>query len=822
MNRCFVGLVSVLLLATVRCAAEVSVTKDDKTGDVVLSNEMVRVRFHAAKTGRFGFFPRGYTGYTLDLKTDGRWQPMAVADYFTSYVYRSGWGRDWLAYVLPQGVEVSRSPDAASVTFTETQADFDAVTWRFTFRFEVQPGRPMVDVTYTTVPDKPSKLILFWGPRLYVGEGTFGSARDEAVFPGLEYLGPNGRSSANPALAPDARMYFVPTPAKITIPLMAVVHKGVMAGIVWDPMQKWYAEETCPSALFASPNWIEDRSNHLLGLFVPSVPKYVAENGFRAHTPVEIGAGQQVTVSARLFAAPGTRVVDAVDLYFNESGGLPEPPAAPMSHPAFFDMVMRSVVESYDAKSRAWPKHYAGGTDGGPWLMPTIDLIECAPLLEDRDLARKALEVAREALANHVERPLELALRIGNLLEGLRIKRADAEERIKKQRPNGSWGYVPTDQAEAGLMGLHAPPHQDQVAREGETSQGSTAHELAGLWDYVLITDDQSALKAALKGLRELDRYTIPFVMHQAECPPAPSLHGSYNAVRCYLAAYRITGERKHLDKAVYWAKAGLPFFYLWSLPPREVSQGYIHCLERIYVSGDKLYANTRRPPMLYGGLYGYGSSQFSHHWYGILVHWIALAHAGVLADLAECDSSLPWQRLMDGIVTSAMWQVFDNGPYSAHLPDAFSLDTWQPSGPAFSPHRVLDFYLPHIARDLRSSGNPGGSAVWPSRLPQTAVAREGGKRCHVTSAKMPQDVSLRNGVLSFKLFDPNWECSRAIVSGLPANLRVTLDGKPLPRSEDLEAQQECWSPGPQGLTLIKVRAIERPRLVEIRWQSSS
>jgi hypothetical protein len=118
--------------------------------------------------------------------------------------------------------------------------------------------------------------------------------------------------------------------------------------------------------------------------------------------------------------------------------------------------------------------------------------------------------------------------------------------------------------------------------------------------------------------------------------------------------------------------------------------------------------------------------------------------------------------------------------------------------------------------------GNTERRAVRPSRLPQTAVAREGGKRCHVTSAKMPQDLSLRNGVLSFKLFDPNWEYCRAIVSGLPANLKVTLDGKPLPRSEDLEAQHECWSPGPQGLTLIKVRSIERPRLVEIRAQSSS
>ena len=797
-------LVSILLLVAVAPAAsEVSVAKDEKTGEVVLSNETVRMRFHPGKPGQFGIFPKGYTGYTLELKTGDRWTPMAVAEYFTSYVYRSGWGRDWLAYVIPKKVETQQSDEAASVTFTESQLDFDFVTWQFAFRFEIRPGSPIVDVTYTAAPDRRSKLLLFWGPRLYVGEGTFGAAKDEALFPGLEYLGPNDRSSANPALAPDARMYFVPTPAKITIPLMVVVHKGKMAGITWDPLQKWSGDETCPSAVFASPNWIEDRDNHLIGLFVPSVPKYVAENGFRAHTPAVIEAGQNVTISAHLFASPGEHAVDAVDLYLRDRSGLPQPASLPMDRDAFLDMLVRGVIGTYSAESRSWPTEYGSDPKTGPWLMPSLALIESASLAKDAELARRARELGKQVLAAYAHRPLELALRLGNLKEGLRIEQAQAADRMKRQNADGSWGFVPTPPAEGGLDSLHAPPQHDSVAREGDRGQGITASELAPLWDYVLITGDEAALKAALKGLADLDRYSIPFVSHQAECPPSPSLHGSFLAVRCYLAAYRITGERRHLDKAVYWAKTGLPFIYLWSLPPQEATDGYIHCRAKIYLHGDKLYKNVRRDVMLYGGLYGYGSSQFSHHWFGILVHWIPLVYARDLAVLADCDNTLPWRRIIDGILASAMWQTYDVEPYAGYLPDAFSLDSWQPSGPAFSPHLLLDYYLP--------------CALARTREPQTVIAREGSARCHVTSARMPRDVCLRGGVLSFTLEDPNWDRCRAIVAGMPANAIVAVDGKPLPQTEDLEKLNEGWSRGQLDLTLVKVRCTDRARVVEMR-----
>ena len=98
-------------------------------------------------------------------------------------------------------------------------------------------------------------------------------------------------------------------------------------------------------------------------------------------------------------------------------------------------------------------------------------------------------------------------------------------------------------------------------------------------------------------------------------------------------------------------------------------------------------------------------------------------------------------------------------------------------------------------------------------------VAREGGASCHVTSAKIPREVKLRKGVLSFTLDDLNWDHCRAIVAGMPANVAVKVDGKPLSQSDELEKPDEGWSRGPLDLTLIKVRRTGKPRTLSFRTQ---
>lgn len=790
-------LITLAALAMLCCFTHANAADAEKPTDIVLSNDKIRVTFHRPGPGQFGIFPQGFTGYTIALKDGSGWSDMARAPYFTAFSYRSGWGRDWLAYVIPANGELLSGGTRA--VFRDTKWDFDAVKWEFTFEFSLKRGADWVDVEYSAVPDKDSRLLLMWGPRLYAGDGSFGDKKDESLFPGLDYLGPKDRSSANSALAPDAQMWFAPTPAKITIPLMTVVQGGRMVGLMWDPMQKWYGEDTCPSAAFASPNWIEDKNNHLMGLYVPSIPKYAAENSFRAHTPATIEASKKVSLSCRIFAAPGTHATDAVDLYLKSSGGLPKPVAGPMSYDEALKMCLKELTgDAWDAAAGGWPWEYGADAKRAPWLQTALLMIQSGRMAGNDE----AVRIGRQVISNHGERPLEMGLRVGGLDAGLEHEKRVAADKLKDQARDGSWGYKLHRIAEGGLMSLSAPPEPGVVAPEGYKSQGLTALGVANLLRYVKLTGDEAAWKAALKGLAHMESFSIPGLYYTFECPQSPTLHGAYLGTRCNVMAYEITGDRKYLDRAVYWAKTGLPFIYLWSLGPKEVESGYIHGVKRIYLKGDEVYHNTTRDPMLYGGLYGYGSSQFSHHWYGIIVHWIPLVYARDLADLADYDTTLPWKRVADGILTSAIWQTADKAPYAGFLPDAFSLDTWVPSGPWFSPGLLLQTLLP-VHYGIKCD-------------PQTAIVRDRAARCHVTSSVMPQDVKLSSGKLTFAVNDPNWPSTRAIVAGFKGKPQVLADGVALPEVKDLESVEEGWSGGPVSTILIKFKSREKPCGIEI------
>jgi hypothetical protein len=791
-------------------ADDISATKDDATSEVVLSNNRVRVRFHAGKP-KFGVFPKGYTGYTLELKSGEEWTPMADASCFSAYVYRSDeWGRDWLAYVIPEEVRLSNEGISAKVIFSAHHTDLDRVGWYFNFTFTLRLGEPSVEVTYTVTVDQRREFLLFWGPRLHAGQGTFGGTKDEALFPGLEWLGPKERSSAMWAMAPDAQIYMVPDSAKISIPLMTVVKDGRMVGILWEPMQKWNGIDTTPSALFASPNWIEGKEDHLLGLFLPGGPRYVSENGLRAHTPAVIEAGDHVSLRCQLFASPASHAVDAVDLYLRTRGGLPPVASTPMEYGVALEMLVRALTTTaWNAKKKGWQEVILPSGESldeshvHPSPQTIVALAAAARMVSDHELAQRARDVVQEALSAQSARPLSLALRVGGVAAALRAERATATGRIHTQQSDGSWVYTPSVAGEEGLAFLKGPPEPGTIGYAGQRDEGLTAGQVSALLEYVLVSGDDYALQAALRGFRELDRYVIPFGYSMdmgEECPHSPSLHGSYLGLRSYLLAYRMTGEQRFLERAVYWAKTGLPFLYLWSLPEQEVKHG--HIAMNIRLRGDQLYRNTRRDPMLYGALYGYGSSQFSHHWYGLLVQWIGLVYAGDLMALAEYDQTLAWKQIVDGILASALWLTYDQAPYTGYYPDAFNLVQWVPSGPAIAPGAMLEALL---------IGHYGVSLD-----PRTVILQEGAARYHLTSAARIGNAKLDRRAISFTVDDASWDDCRIVIAGLRGEPMITADGQSLPKVGDLEQMDENWSQAERGELLVKVKQIGHPRRIVI------
>ncbi len=452
------------------------------------------------------------------------------------------------------------------------------------------------------------------------------------------------------------------------------------------------------------------------------------------------------------------------------------------------NLLVKAIVDgSWEAQAGGWRAQYGG--PASPQPATATALAKALGFLDDPALADRARKQIAGVASNTAYLPL--AFRFGDLEKAMRAKQAAAEQVMAAQQQDGSWLYTQTKTGEEGLRGLMGPPTPGHIGKEGQRTQGITAGKAAEVMDYALLTGDDAALAAGLRGIAEMNRYTVPYVYAQDECPPSPSLHGSYHGLRACLAAYRITKDKAYLDKAVYWAKTGLPFVYLWTLPPQAVVRGQVHAQEKLFLPGPELYENPVRNTMLYGSLYGYGSSQFMHHWYGLLVQWIGLVYARDAALLAAYDQTLPWDKLARGLISSGAWQTFDRAPFTGYFPDVFSVERWWPSGPAFGPGRLLEDLL---------------AVAYGVQDYETVIIRNGARRFHVTSARAATQAGFAEGEIRFALDDSSSDQVQAVVSGVPENAVLRADNAPLARSGSLATATEGWTRTQAGLVLIKLR----------------
>lgn len=161
------------------------------------------------------------------------------------------------------------------------------------------------------IADLDSHLYRFRFPDWRVGDGSFGDARDEALFPVSDTPLGEERASEPP---PDLR--FAPDPSKITAPVMAVRWRSYVVSMEWDPTQGWSGVLRAPNALFASPNFLEGGANHRFALWAPTIPRWADENTQQAREPFRFLKGEsivlQATLSVRTDAEEG---IQAMELY---------------------------------------------------------------------------------------------------------------------------------------------------------------------------------------------------------------------------------------------------------------------------------------------------------------------------------------------------------------------------------------------------------------------------------------------------------------------------------------------------------------------------
>ena len=80
-------------------------------------------------------------------------------------------------------------------------------------------------------------------------------------------------------------------------------------------LQKWDGEHVTPSARFASPNLDSRQDNHLMGLFLPSIPEFVPENGDRAAKAYPLKANNKIAIEAYIVAEAPGKVLNMIDHY---------------------------------------------------------------------------------------------------------------------------------------------------------------------------------------------------------------------------------------------------------------------------------------------------------------------------------------------------------------------------------------------------------------------------------------------------------------------------------------------------------------------------
>ncbi|HSV74975.1 MAG TPA: hypothetical protein VLH79_14540 [Chthonomonadales bacterium] len=547
--------------------------------------------------------------------------------------------------------------------------DRDGGSWRIRQTFT--PGRVVGSagaihvVTELTVDRNRSALYL---PALILvpGLGSFGATKNQALLPGLDYLDANEPSSSEKSIEGPGARRQVPDTMRITIPMMVVQARDRYVALAWRP-----APNVC--AVFDSPDRLLNTGAHVMGLLVPGSDGMVREEGsLLPYDALELRAGRPLTVRATIKGGAGASIVPALQQYV-ALNPLPPVPDTGMTRQSFARWIAAGWLDSRIREGDRY-RHafWAGLAAFAP--QPAADVATwmewAAAHVGDTALAERLRTAARAALAlvplaqrngsgvGHVGYPVE-ALLFGGAIENVEAARSTARGQIARFEPDGGLPY----RAQPGVIDF-ARTHWSREAN------GFAAPVVAQILEAAALSGDAAMRREGLRLLDALDRFdnqaprgaqTWEIALH------APDIVASAHMVRAYLLGHELTGSRRHLERAIYWAWTGLPFVYL--VDPADQRIG-------LYATIAVYGATTWRAP----------------NWMGLPVQWCGLVYADALFRLARFDPAGPWRRLAEGIAASGVqqsWQPGDERDLMALLPDATELRSQLRRAPAINPGTV-------------------------------------------------------------------------------------------------------------------------------------
>jgi hypothetical protein len=717
----------------------------------------------------------GYGVFAVDVNQSNRWTRMAVASELSYLVVKKGAEVSRRFIYADQFKSADLGPGGCGLEFTRSLDDGAGTRWDCRFSF-VLSNDDRIKIVYEAKPDKDGLLVHFQGPTLHVGEGTFGARKDDALFCGLEWLVGDEVSSSNLDMHdPDYYVRFVPHPNKITVPLMAFSRSNAALALYWDCLQKWDGDHDRPAAVFASPNFIERQDNHLMGLFLPSVPGWVSSNAleavaapypFRKQTPLRIEAWIAGVTPAR-------QSIACLPRWF-ETFGVPEPAPIPRgSYLKELEFSTRAFPESLwvEKERQWWTSKGAGDVMSTKGLPPhfAFQLRMAALMAQDAGLRQACDDRAAlaEKLGGFSPQWDDLGFTWADPVPQMAGLSQTAIRLLDSMEPDGSWRFRTRVETSGVFKGMD----YSLLGADRGAEVGTCAHNLYEVLRFAHLTGDAAAFKTAEKPLAFIEQFHVPRAAQVWECPVhSPDILAAADAVEAEVEAYRCSGDAHYLEEAVRWAWTGLPFVYVWNPPGK--------------------------PVLRYASIALFGGSWYGGSWIGQPVQWNGLRYAYALLKLADYDQSFPWRRIAEGLTISALYQQDAEGPNVALWPDNFSALDWSKCPWVFDPGLISKNIYKLLGRDIE---------------PATTTVGTGNQRVFITTRAQVSEAAWKESGLSFRALSPEGEGSCVLLTGLERPARILLNGSGLSQS-----RTNGWQyAGEQGFLVIRL-AGPGPHLLEI------
>jgi hypothetical protein len=612
-------------------------------------------------------------------------------------------------------------------------------------------------------------------PEVHAGWGAAGGVKDSAVFGGLELLSSDQYSSGAEATDPELAGRYVPHPLEVTIPLMSVVEGGVAIGLAWDPLLRWDRWRTLPSSLFASPNRWMGQDDHLMALFLPSIPEFVDAGHDRASRPFSLFRGQRITLEAELFVLPVEGgAEDTLDHWYRRHGA--PPPAKRFTRwKDAAKSCAAAMLSRWDERAAAWPHR---GDDEAGFQSVVATTLLLFGLHEGGSLGRRVLAQVDESIHRVVtgggskRLGLDLALHVGHVPENL-------------ERLHGSLGVL-RRQGEDGSFGYEVGPgssNDEKLGDIGHVALGVSFDRLEMLLKYAAVSGNPAAYRGVLKGLAFTEKLTVPSGAQTWEVPIlAPDLLAAQQGIDLQLAAFELTGSDRHLEEAKRWARCGLAFISTFEIP--------------------------ERPAQLYASTAVFGAGWFTFTWWGRPVQWVGVVYAGALLRLAPHDPDFPWGRVAEGLLASCLQQqalAAERAPWPGCYADYYALYDGALEGVWLAPWTIL-----------REMNQLAGIRASSTRRLGGGIGRA------LTSAAEIEKLEELDGTVTARLRYPSGRTCYSVFGPMGLPTGVFIGRRELERAQDLEEVDDGWFyDEDKGLAVIEHSFAGRPLILRITGVSS-